>query len=260
MKTGIRIPRSVATASALGGHGLAKLLTLFVAAFVAFAAVTVVAPTEAHAYNWTRTLREGSSGADVRELQIRVAGWAADSPSRTFVAVDGQFGPGTKAAVIRFQRAYGLAADGVAGTKTHRALNALEDADGSTRHFNFSEFYSKDGSQLRGGKVSEATVRENLRRLMYKLEAMRKKSGDRPITINSGFRSINHNTNVGGAPNSQHMYGITSDITISGRSVSQTISYAQTSGFSGIIRYTSFTHVDSRAEYNYGSSGFFWDV
>lgn len=236
-----------------------QLLTLVVAAFLGFGAIAVIAPVEANAYNWSRTLREGSSGADVAELQIRVAGWAADSPSRTFVAVDGQFGPGTKAALIRFQRAYGLAADGIAGPNTHAALNALEDADG-TRHFNFSEFYSKDGMQLRGGKVPEATVRENLRRLMYKLEAMRKKAGDRAITINSGFRSINHNTNVGGAPNSQHMYGITSDITISGRSVSETISYAQTSGFSGIIRYATFTHVDSRAEYNYGSTAFFWDI
>ncbi|MFC5286698.1 D-Ala-D-Ala carboxypeptidase family metallohydrolase [Actinokineospora guangxiensis] len=196
----------------------------------------------------------------MRELQIRVAGWAADSPTRTHVAVDGNFGPGTRAAVIRFQRAYGLAADGIAGPATHAALNALEDADGSTRHFTFSEFHSKDGAGFNGGKVSAATVKENIRRLMYKLEAVRKKAGNVAITINSGFRSINHNTNVGGASNSQHMYGIAADIVLSGRSVSQTISYAQTSGFSGIIRYASFTHVDSRAEYSYGSTAYFWDI
>ncbi|RCK68320.1 DUF882 domain-containing protein [Desertihabitans brevis] len=238
-----------------------RLVTALLAVLLSFGTVGLVAPTEAQAYSWSRTLREGSSGADVRELQIRVAGWAADGPSRTHVAVDGAFGPGTKAAVVRFQRAYGLAADGVVGPDTQRALNALEDTDGSTRHFNFSEFHSKDGAGFSGGKVGAAEVKENVRRLMYKLEAVRKKSGDRPITINSGFRSINHNANVDGASNSQHMYGIAADIVISGRSVSQTIGYAQSSGFSGIIRYSTFTHVDSRAEYPaYGSASYYWAV
>ncbi len=240
---------------------LLRIATLLLAAVLSLGTVGLVAPTEASAYSWTRTLREGSSGADVRELQIRVAGWAADGPSRTHVSVDGQFGPGTRAAVIRFQRAYGLTADGVVGPATHQALNALEDADGSTRHFNFSEFTSKDGAGFSGGKVGAAEVRENVRRLMYKLEAVRKKAGGAAITVNSGFRSINHNSSVGGASNSQHMYGIAADIVISGRSVSQAIGYAQTSGFSGIIRYNTFTHVDSRAEYpGYGSSGYYWAV
>lgn len=238
-----------------------RVATLLLAAVLSLGSVQLLAPSEASAYTWTRTLREGSSGSDVRELQIRVAGWAADGPSRTHVGVDGQFGPGTRAAVVRFQRAHGLAADGVVGPDTHRALNALEDADGSTRHFNFSEFQSKDGAGFSGGRVGSAEVRENVRRLMYKLEAVRAKAGGAAITVNSGFRSVNHNSNVGGASNSQHMYGIAADIVISGRSVSQTIGYAQTSGFSGIIRYSTFTHVDSRAEYPaYGSSSYYWAV
>ena len=32
-----------------------------------------------------------ASGADVKELQIRVAGWAASSASQTYIAVDGAF-------------------------------------------------------------------------------------------------------------------------------------------------------------------------
>ncbi len=233
---------------------------VLLAALLALGVAQIATPPKAHAYDWSRTLRAGSSGADVRELQIRVAGWAADSPTRTRVAVDGEFGPGTKAAVVRFQRAYGLTADGVVGPATHRVLNSLEDSDRSTDHFNFSEFYSKDGSGFSGGKVNSGTVKENVRRLMYKLEAVRKKAGNQAITVNSGFRSIRHNSNVGGASNSQHMYGIAADIVVSGRSVSQVISYAQTSGFSGIIRYNTFTHVDSRADYAYGSSGYYWNI
>lgn len=239
---------------------LGRAVIVLLAAMLSFGVPQIVSPPKAQAYDWSRTLKEGSSGADVRELQIRVAGWAANSASRTRIAVDGQFGPATKAAVKRFQSAYGLASDGIAGANTHKALNALEQSDGSTKHFNFSEFHSKDGAKFTGGKVNSGTVKENVRRLMYKLEAVRKKAGDRAITINSGFRSISHNSNVGGASNSQHMYGIAADIVISGRSVSQTIGYAQTSGFSGIIRYNTFTHVDSRVEYNYGSSGWYWAV
>lgn len=239
---------------------LGRSVIVLLAAMLSFGVPQIVAPSKAQAYDWSSTLKEGSSGADVRELQIRVAGWAADSASRTHVAVDGEFGPGTKAAVTRFQRAYGLSADGVAGPDTHKALNALEASDGSTKHFNFSEFHSKDGSKFNGGKVSAATVKENVRRMMYKLEAIRKKAGDRAITINSGFRSIKHNSSVGGASNSQHMYGIAADIVVSGRTVSQTISYAQTSGFSGIIRYNTFTHVDNRTEHSYGSGGYYWAV
>ncbi len=37
--------------------------------------------------------------------------------------IDGDYGPGTRAAVARFQRAYGLRPDGIAGPATTRALS-----------------------------------------------------------------------------------------------------------------------------------------
>lgn len=197
-----------------------------------------------------RTLQQGMSGSDVRELQIRVAGWAADSGTswQQYVSVDGSFGAQTKAAVKRFQAAYGLQVDGIVGSQTQAKLVSLSCSDGSTQHFSWSEFYSHDGSGFSGGKVSETKVRENVRRLMWKLEALRKKAGDKAITVNSGFRSIAHNTAVGGASSSQHMYGTAGDIQVSTKTPSQVLQIAKTCGFSGLGLYSSFVHMDSRIE------------
>ncbi len=207
----------------------------------------LVAP--ASAYSWSRTLHEGLSGADVKELQIRVAGWAASSASHTYVAIDGAFGPATTAAVKRFQTGYGLASDGIAGPATQAKLNALESADGSTAHFNWSEFTNPPTGDFAGGKVSAATAKEYVRRLMYKLEAVRVKLGNVAMGVNSGFRSIAHNQAVGGASDSMHLYGLAADLNVPGVANITVYRKAETSGFSGLETYTAgHQHVDSRAE------------
>ncbi|MGB0127401.1 MAG: peptidoglycan-binding protein [Rhodocyclaceae bacterium] len=63
------------------------------------------------------SLKEGSSGPDVEQLQNQLKAKGFDPGF-----VDGQFGPGTEAAVIAFQKSEGLAADGVAGPGTLAAL------------------------------------------------------------------------------------------------------------------------------------------
>jgi peptidoglycan hydrolase-like protein with peptidoglycan-binding domain len=232
---------------------------LTVAAGVAVA--TLGSAGRAVAYGWTRTLQQGSSGSDVMELQIRVGGWAASSAQQTYVAWDGAFGPATDSAVRRFQSAYGLSVDGVVGPQVQSTLNSLESSDGSTAHFEWSEFTSHDGSGFGGGKVSSTEVKENVRRLMYKLEALRKKAGNSAITINSGFRSIAYNASVGGASNSMHCYGDASDIVVSDHTTLQVYKIAETCGFSGLEAYThSWQHVDSRVQYpSYGSGSWWWE-
>ncbi|MGA8114495.1 MAG: D-Ala-D-Ala carboxypeptidase family metallohydrolase [Actinocatenispora sp.] len=202
----------------------------------------------AQAYPWGGTLQEGSSGAAVKELQVRVAGWAAASPSHTYIAVDGQFGPATTGAVKRFQSAYGLTANGVVAASTQAKLDALEQSDGSTAHFNWSEFTDRISGTFAGGKVSTAAAKENARRCMYKLEALRLKIGNVPITVNSGFRSIQHNSDVGGASDSMHLYGTAADLDAS---VGNLTLYrkAETCGFSGLETHNEdHQHVDSRAD------------
>lgn len=66
-------------------------------------------------------LRRGTQGATVEELQkrLREAGFPPG-------LVDGRFGPATEAALLGFQRAHALLADGVAGPHTWRALGREE--------------------------------------------------------------------------------------------------------------------------------------
>lgn len=63
-------------------------------------------------------LRQGDFGGEVRDAQQLLAKHGFSPGS-----VDGQFGPKTRAAVVSFQRAKGLSADGVIGPATWRALN-----------------------------------------------------------------------------------------------------------------------------------------
>lgn len=65
-------------------------------------------------------LREGSRGAEVVKLQeiLKQINFYSG-------AIDGIFGSQTKDAVVRFQREYGLVADGIVGSKTWSKLNEV---------------------------------------------------------------------------------------------------------------------------------------
>ena len=63
------------------------------------------------------TLQNGSNGYLVTELQKRLTELGYYSG-----AIDGDFGPGTEAAVKAFQAQSGLTADGIAGAYTQQAL------------------------------------------------------------------------------------------------------------------------------------------
>lgn len=76
---------------------------------------------------------------------------------------------------------------------------------------------------------------------------------NRPISVNSGYRTSSWNKKVGGASNSFHLYGRAFDIQCEDSSTLATI--ANSIGIKGIIRYNSFIHIDSReSEYHYNDS------
>lgn len=222
------------------------LVMLVTAGVVATVATAGTAQAD-ECYTWDRTLSSGASGADVTELQVRVAGYPE---SGSVLAIDGEYGPATEAAVKRFQSAYGLSADGVADQPTFDKIYELQSADCSPAHFEFSELNTCN-SDWSGGKVSATEAKENAKRTMWKLEAMRKALGDQPIRVTSGFRSVSCNDAVGGAPDSRHLYGDSADLGASPHSLCTLAKAARDHGFNGILGpgyegHDDHTHVDHR--------------
>jgi hypothetical protein len=94
----------------------------------AHSAAEIVAPARIARAN--PTLRRGSIGAPVKELQQRLNTWLpnAPKPRPAPLVVDGIFGAKTEAAVHTFQQAMKLEVDGIVGPKTWARLLARETA------------------------------------------------------------------------------------------------------------------------------------
>jgi uncharacterized protein YcbK (DUF882 family) len=72
---------------------------------------------------------------------------------------------------------------------------------------------------------------------------------ERPVTVNSAFRCASHNAAVGGASNSQHLYGRAADLAVDGIDPSEVADFVESGPLKdkgGIGRYATFCHVDSR--------------
>ena len=82
---------------------------------------TVRAVTEFPAVTAEPALHNGSQGEKVWKLQERLQALGYYEGT-----VDGQFGPGTREAVIAFQKKNGLDADGFAGEETQKVLYSEE--------------------------------------------------------------------------------------------------------------------------------------
>ena len=76
-----------------------------------------------------------------------------------------------------------------------------------TRNFYREEFDSRDGS------VMPFKIQENIVDLAQNLQVVRDYINT-PLTINSGYRSPQHNENIGGVSNSYHVLGMAADITV----------------------------------------------
>jgi uncharacterized protein YcbK (DUF882 family) len=69
---------------------------------------------------------------------------------------------------------------------------------------------------------------------------------NKPIMITSGYRCSLHNKAIGGAKNSQHMFGNAVDIKVNGFTPLQISKLAKECGFTWTKVYSSWTHIDVR--------------
>jgi len=179
---------------------------------------------------YSETLRKGSSGLSVADLQRRLN-------HHHFKIVgpdDGHFGNNTRLAVVRFQDGFGLQQDGAVGpiTQHHLQLGGQVSA-----HFNIFHdvLYSRGNGDLilRG-------------ELIHRAEVMRTILGGKPVIINSCFRDERYNFIVGGASRSQHKLGKALDAVVVGVSPTNVGRAARKAGFTFIQIYSGFCHCDIR--------------
>lgn len=87
--------------------------------------------------------------------------------------------------------------------------------------------------------------RHEARRALSSLQLLRNYV-NRPLIINSAFRTPEHNAKIGGAPNSLHLEGRAFDIRATGVERLQLIYFARQCGFHGIGLSNTFVHLDTR--------------
>lgn len=121
--------------------------------------------------------------------------------------------------------------------------------DASTANFKLTEFNCNDAAKT---PVPEA-IRGNVQQVMEQLEVLRAELG-KSISVNSGYRTVEHNKAVGGESNSLHLCGMAADIRADGitpSTVHSTIEKLIAAGKmkqGGLGIYNTFVHYDIRGE------------
>lgn len=114
-----------------------------------------------------------------------------------------------------------------------------------TKNFSLEEFKCKDGSDIPN------TALLNIVELARNLEVLRT-AINKPITINSGYRSPKYNAKIGGVKDSQHLRGTAADIRVAGMTpkelaeVIEELIKRRKMKEGGIGIYPNFVHYDHR--------------
>lgn len=114
-----------------------------------------------------------------------------------------------------------------------------------TKNFTRAEFDCKDGTQV------PVSLLGNVQALAQQLQILRD-SLKEPIHINSGYRTEDYNSKVGGKPASQHLLAKAADITVKSKTPKQLAAYIEKLISQGILKfggmgiYPGFVHVDIR--------------
>jgi len=186
-------------------------------------------------------LRRGSRGNDVKYIQDSLIDLGFGRFMKRFGA-DSIYGKETENAVKVAQKWLKVKVDGIVGAQTIKAINSRKNHVGVLGSYNFkySEFWCNDKNRTRppNGMDNE---------LILKLERLRYLLGNKPIVINSGYRTVAHNKFVNGSKNSQHLYGRAVDIAVKDVKPSEVYRVAdRLFAKGGVGKYNTFTHVDTR--------------
>ena len=113
-----------------------------------------------------------------------------------------------------------------------------------TTNFKVKEFRCKDGTD-------EILIDSTLVDYLQKIRDWAGSS----VTINSRYRTEGYNKEIKGAPKSYHVKGRAADIVVSGKTPLEVAKKAEELGMNGIIKYSSFVHVDTRDSKYYSNDG-----
>jgi uncharacterized protein YcbK (DUF882 family) len=115
-----------------------------------------------------------------------------------------------------------------------------------TEHFSLEEFRCRDGTPYPAQWIDS-----RLQPLCAVLEVIRAEF-DRPLIVNSGYRTEEYNRRIGGARLSQHVQGRAADIRVGGINPARVLARVLQLYNDGLILigglgdYPTFTHVDIR--------------
>ena len=108
-----------------------------------------------------------------------------------------------------------------------------------SEHFTLGEFVRPEVKEINDDAF------RCLKHLAGRLEEARKLLGNKPIKINSGYRTKEHNAEVGGVRTSFHLRGMAADIEVDGITPKQ-VQNKLKDWNGGMGCYTTFTHLDTR--------------
>lgn len=179
-------------------------------------------------------------------------------------APDGITGSQTRQAVMLFQAAEGLTADGDPGQETQTALLAavaagrmytpvkVENAETGTFWHEIQYFTREEFRCQCGGKYCNGFPAEPVEETVRLADEIRRRAGV-PLNVNSGVRCTRHNADVGGVWNSPHLTGQAIDLAPIGGNISvarlqeiaEQVQAEKMPGRGGLGRYEWGVHVDN---------------
>lgn len=113
-------------------------------------------------------------------------------------------------------------------------------------HFTLAELtVSETAKRNRLSNEAPPEIVERLRETAWRLEIVRTLLGNRPMRINSGYRTVKVNRLVGGSPTSDHLTGFAVDFVPTGMTIATAAKTLQNSAlhFDQLIIYKTYLHI-----------------